>query len=75
MATYICSSGHIPYRDSKLTRILQSSLSGNARISVICTMSPSALAMEESHNTLKFASRVKKVVTRAGTNAVRLMFK
>ncbi|RUS30321.1 hypothetical protein BC938DRAFT_479553 [Jimgerdemannia flammicorona] len=65
------SSGHIPYRDSKLTRILQSSLSGNARISVICTMSPSALAMEESHNTLKFAARVKKVVTRAGTNAVR----
>ncbi|RUP49421.1 P-loop containing nucleoside triphosphate hydrolase protein [Jimgerdemannia flammicorona] len=64
------SSGHIPYRDSKLTRILQSSLSGNARISVICTMSPSALAMEESHNTLKFAARVKKVVTRAGTNAI-----
>jgi hypothetical protein len=33
------SPGHIPYRDSKLTRILQSSLSGNAKISVICTIS------------------------------------
>ncbi|KAF9360551.1 NADH-ubiquinone oxidoreductase chain 1 [Mortierella sp. AD094] len=61
---------HIPYRDSKLTRILQSSLNGNARVSVICTISPSHLNVEESHNTLKFASRVKKVVTKAQTNQV-----
>ncbi|KAF9360382.1 hypothetical protein BGX26_009629 [Mortierella sp. AD094] len=61
---------HIPYRDSKLTRILQSSLSGNARVSVICTISPSFLNVEESHNTLKFAARVKKVVTKAHTNQV-----
>ncbi|KAG0371205.1 hypothetical protein BGZ54_008945 [Gamsiella multidivaricata] len=61
---------HIPYRDSKLTRILQSSLNGNARVSVICTISPSSLNVEESHNTLKFAARVKKVVTRAQTNQV-----
>uniref|UniRef100_A0A453LE25 Kinesin motor domain-containing protein n=1 Tax=Aegilops tauschii subsp. strangulata TaxID=200361 RepID=A0A453LE25_AEGTS len=33
-------NGHIPYRDSKLTRILQSSLGGNARTAIICTMSP-----------------------------------
>ncbi|KAF9114007.1 hypothetical protein BGX27_000335 [Mortierella sp. AM989] len=61
---------HIPYRDSKLTRILQSSLNGNARVSVICTISPSHLNVEESHNTLKFAARVKKVVTKAQTNQV-----
>ncbi|KAG0035393.1 hypothetical protein BGZ81_008993 [Podila clonocystis] len=61
---------HIPYRDSKLTRILQSSLSGNARVSVICTISPSFVNVEESHNTLKFAARVKKVVTKAHTNQV-----
>ncbi|KAF9927618.1 hypothetical protein FBU30_003040 [Linnemannia zychae] len=62
--------GHIPYRDSKLTRILQSSLSGNARVSVICTISPSYLNVEESHNTLKFAARVKKIITKAHTNQV-----
>ncbi|KAF9434738.1 hypothetical protein BGZ76_007519 [Entomortierella beljakovae] len=61
---------HIPYRDSKLTRILQSSLSGNARVSVICTISPSFMNVEESHNTLKFAARVKKIVTKARTNQV-----
>ncbi|KAF9941595.1 hypothetical protein BGZ65_002574 [Modicella reniformis] len=61
---------HIPYRDSKLTRILQSSLNGSARVSVICTISPSVVNVEESHNTLKFAARVKKVVTKAQTNQV-----
>ncbi|CAG8642954.1 9596_t:CDS:10, partial [Acaulospora morrowiae] len=64
------NSGHIPFRDSKLTRILQNSLSGNARVAVICTISPSIINLEESSNTLKFASRVKKVVTKAQTNEV-----
>ncbi|KAI8575688.1 hypothetical protein K450DRAFT_260714 [Umbelopsis ramanniana AG] len=63
-------SSHIPYRDSKLTRILQSSLSGNARIAVICTISPSHHNLEESQNTLKFASRVKRIVTAAATNEI-----
>ncbi|KAJ3280331.1 hypothetical protein HK104_000746, partial [Borealophlyctis nickersoniae] len=61
---------HVPYRDSKLTRILQSSLSGNARICVICTISPAASNHEETLNTLKFAARVKKVVIRATANKV-----
>ncbi|KAG0217484.1 hypothetical protein BGX33_010375 [Mortierella sp. NVP41] len=61
---------HIPYRDSKLTRILQSSLNGSARVSVICTISPSFINVEESNNTLKFAARVKKIVTKAQTNQV-----
>ena len=58
----------MPYRDSKLTRILQPSLSGNAKIAVICTISPAANNFEESNNTLKFAARTKKVVTRAQVN-------
>ncbi|KAI8097366.1 kinesin motor domain-containing protein [Halteromyces radiatus] len=64
------STGHIPYRDSKLTRILQSSLSGHAKVVVICTISPYTLAVDESINTLKFATRVKKIVTAAKNDAV-----
>lgn len=67
---YIQSASHIPFRDSKLTRILQPSLSGNAKVAVICTVSPVATSMEESINTLKFAERVKLVVTSAKTNEV-----
>lgn len=52
---------HIPYRDSKLTRMLQSSLSGNARMLLMCCISPSSSHMEESHNTFKFASRAKRI--------------
>lgn len=56
---------HIPYRDSKLTRLLQPSLSGNAQIVVICNISPQASHMEESHNTLKFATRAKRIQQKA----------
>ena len=58
-------AGHIPYRDSKLTRILQPSLQGTCRVSVICTVSPAAGNQEESTNTLKFAQRIKQVKVRA----------
>ncbi|KAJ1961450.1 Kinesin-like protein kip2 [Dispira parvispora] len=63
-------AGHIPFRDSKLTRILQSSLSGHARVSVIATVSPASANYEESINTLKFAARVKRVMVRAETHQV-----
>ncbi|SPO22782.1 probable kinesin motor protein 1 [Ustilago trichophora] len=56
---------HIPYRDSKLTRILQTSLSGNARIAVICTLSPDVEHANETLSTLKFGKRCKLVVTTA----------
>ncbi|KAJ7357839.1 hypothetical protein OS493_022657 [Desmophyllum pertusum] len=49
----------IPFRDSKLTRILQSSLGGNAKTSMICTITP--VAIEESISTLKFAGRAKTI--------------
>ncbi|KAL3142364.1 hypothetical protein ABBQ38_002701 [Trebouxia sp. C0009 RCD-2024] len=65
------NAAHIPFRDSKLTRLLQSSLSGNgARISVICTVTPASSQAEETHNTLKFATRAKKIEITAQRNEI-----
>ncbi|XP_043695461.1 kinesin-like protein NACK1 isoform X1 [Telopea speciosissima] len=63
-------SGHIPYRDSKLTRILQHSLGGNARTAIICTLSPALSHVEQSRNTLSFATRAKEVTNTAQVNMV-----
>lgn len=63
--------GHIPYRDSKLTRILQPSLGGNAKTAIICNVTPAAQHVDESHSTLRFASRAKRVVNNAVVNEVR----
>ncbi|KAL2458030.1 ATP binding microtubule motor family protein [Forsythia ovata] len=63
-------NGHVPYRDSKLTRILQNCLGGNARTAVICTMSPAHSHVEKSRNTLLFASCAKQVSTNARVNVV-----
>jgi hypothetical protein len=53
---------HIPFRDSKLTRLLQGSLAGGgARIAVVCNITPAAAQSEETANTLKFATRAKLV--------------
>ncbi|GAA5828070.1 hypothetical protein JCM11251_005717 [Rhodosporidiobolus azoricus] len=59
------STAHIPYRDSKLTRLLQPALSGNSRVAVVCTVSPDAEQASETLSTLKFARRAKMVVTKA----------
>jgi hypothetical protein len=61
---------HIPYRDSKLTRLLQPSLGGNARVCIICNISPAAANVEESHNTLKFGSRAKTIQQHASITEV-----
>ncbi|XP_042430207.1 kinesin-like protein KIN-7K, chloroplastic [Zingiber officinale] len=61
---------HIPYRDSKLTRLLQSSLSGHGHVSLICTVTPASSNLEETHNTLKFASRAKRVEIYASRNRI-----
>ncbi|KAL8257158.1 hypothetical protein R6Q59_029199 [Mikania micrantha] len=63
-------SVHIPYRDSKLTRLLQSSLSGHGRVSLICTVTPTSSNTEETHNTLKFAHRSKNVEINASQNKI-----
>lgn len=56
-------SPHIPFRDSKLTRILQDSLAGNSRTSLIVHCSPSESQISESVSTLRFGSRAKHVKT------------
>ncbi len=66
-----CAGGHIPYRDSKLTRILQPSLGGNAKTAIICNVTPAAPHVDESHSTLRFASRAKRIVNNAVVNEVR----
>ncbi|KAL3514727.1 hypothetical protein ACH5RR_027444 [Cinchona calisaya] len=63
-------NGHIPYRDSKLTRILQNSLGGNARTAIICTMSPAHSHVEQSRNTLFFANCANQVSTNAHVNVM-----
>lgn len=64
------SSGasHIPYRDSKLTRILQESLGGNYKTCLVVTASPHVRNLEESLSTLKFAQRAKTIKNRAVLN-------
>ena len=61
---------HVPYRDSKLTRILQPSLGGNARCAMICTITPSRSHADETHNTLRFATRAKAVRNNARVNEI-----
>ena len=53
-----------------MTRLLQPSLSGNAQICIICNISPLSKHIEESHLTLKFASRAKKIKQHATINEV-----
>ncbi|KAJ6678961.1 CENTROMERE PROTEIN E [Salix purpurea] len=62
--------GHIPYRDSKLTRILQPALGGNAKTSIICTVAPEELHIEETKGTLQFASRAKRITNCAQVNEI-----
>ncbi|EGB03792.1 hypothetical protein AURANDRAFT_2330, partial [Aureococcus anophagefferens] len=53
---------HIPYRDSKLTRLLQGSLGGNARTCMLAAISPASRNREETQSTLRYASRAKRIV-------------
>ncbi|CAN6583048.1 unnamed protein product [Malus baccata var. baccata] len=62
--------GHIPYRDSKLTRILQPALGGNAKTSIICTIAPEEVHIEETKGTLQFASRAKRITNCAQVNEI-----
>lgn len=61
---------HVPYRDSKLTRILQNSLGGNSYTTLLTTIDPSAVNYEESLNSLAFADRCKNVQNRPVLNHV-----
>lgn len=52
---------HVPYRDSKLTRLLQDSLGGNSRTVMIACVSPADINAEETLNTLKYANRARNI--------------
>lgn len=59
---------HIPYRDSKLTRLLQDSLGGNSRTLMIACISPGANNYEETLTTLRYAKRAKNIKNRPRIN-------
>lgn len=61
-------STHVPYRDSKLTRILQESLGGNSRTSLIVNCSPSSSNDQETLSTLRFGVRAKTIRNKAKIN-------
>lgn len=63
--------GHVPYRDSKLTRLLQDSLGGNTRTRIIATLSPASQSVDETISTLRFADRAKQVMAFVRVNEHR----
>lgn len=63
-------SNHIPYRDSKLTRLLQPALSGDSIVTTICTVDTRDDAAAETMNTLRFASRAKNVALHVSKKSI-----
>ncbi|XP_008589545.1 PREDICTED: kinesin-like protein KIF18B [Galeopterus variegatus] len=63
---------HVPYRDSKLTRLLKDSIGGNCRTVMIAAISPSSLAYEDTYNTLKYADRAKEIRLSPKSNVISL---
>ncbi|XP_054688319.1 kinesin-like protein KIF11 isoform X1 [Grus americana] len=59
---------HIPYRESKLTRILQDSLGGRTKTSIIATVSPASINLEETLSTLEYAHRAKNIMNKPEVN-------
>lgn len=62
------TASYIPYRDSKLTRLLQDSLGGNAHTLMIACVSPAEWNANETINTLKYANRARNIKNRAVLN-------
>jgi len=61
-------STHVPYRDSKLTRLLQDSLGGNAKTVMVANMGPASYNYEESLTTLRYADRAKRIKNKPRIN-------
>lgn len=73
----LCQSGgrkgrHIPYRNSKLTRLLKFSLGGNCKTVMIVCVSPSSAHYDETHNTLKYANQAKNIRTKVSRNLMNV---
>ncbi|KAG5849104.1 hypothetical protein ANANG_G00106480 [Anguilla anguilla] len=64
---------HIPYRDSKITRILKDSLGGNAKTLMIACISPSSSDFDESLNTLNYAKRARNIQNQAVRSETRII--
>ncbi|MBW0471171.1 hypothetical protein O181_010886 [Austropuccinia psidii MF-1] len=62
--------GHVPYRNSKLTRLLKHSLGGNCRTLMIVCVAPTSAHYDETHNTLQYANRAKEIKTKAIRNII-----
>lgn len=61
---------YVPYRDSKLTRLLKDSLGGNARTVMIANVSPFSGTYDDTYNTLKYANRAKNIKTNIHRNVL-----
>ncbi|KAN0063301.1 tubulin-dependent ATPase kip3 [Thecaphora frezii] len=72
----LCQSGglrkHVPYRNSKLTRLLKFSLGGNCKTVMIVCVSPSSAHYEETHNALKYANQAKNIRTKVSRNMINV---
>lgn len=73
----LCQTGvkgrlHIPYRNSKLTRLLKFSLGGNCKTVMIVCVSPSSSHYDETHNTLKYANQAKNIRTKISQNLINV---
>lgn len=68
------SNNYIPYRDSKLTRLLKDSLGGNCRTVMIANISGAFSAYEDTYNTLKYADRAKQIKTVVKRNVLNVEF-
>ncbi|KAF9675300.1 hypothetical protein SADUNF_Sadunf09G0017700 [Salix dunnii] len=66
--TLVERSGHIPYRDSKLTRLLRDSLGGKTKTCIIATISPCIQSLEETLSTLDYAHRAKNIKNKPEIN-------
>ena len=65
---------HVPYRDSKLTRMLKDSLGGNCRTVMVANVSPAFTAWEDTINTLKYADRAKQIKTQVTKNSINVEY-
>ncbi len=65
------SMEHIPYRDSKLTRLLQESLGGNYKTALVVTCSPHSSQLQDTMSAMKFAQRAKRIQNRVQINMKR----
>src|SRR5438045_9279337 len=61
-------TNHVPYRNSKLTRLLKFSLGGNCKTVMIVCVSPSSQHFDETQNTLRYANRAKNIQTKVTRN-------